>query len=114
MSNKLLTKVLTAMVNEYAQPDNYGVSLITIPDFDYSEFAKGLISADRRIEIFFLGFSKEKSEELNNSLPSNDERISYGFSVEEAETSRNSGDENIFRVFVINQHEVFETCDKFM
>lgn len=109
MSNKLLTKVLTAMVNEYAQPDNYGVSLITIPDFDYSEFAKGLISADRRIEIFFLGFSKEKSEELNNTLPSNDERISYGFSVEEAETSRNSGDENIFRVFVIKRTELEKT-----
>lgn len=36
MSKKLLTQVVTRLVNEYAAAKEYGVSLVTIPDFNYA------------------------------------------------------------------------------
>ena len=63
MSKKLLTRVATRLVNEYATAKEYGVSLVTIPDFDYPEFADQL-DAKRCAQIFFLGFSKQQEQAL--------------------------------------------------
>lgn len=54
MSN-LLTNVITDLVNEYSDANEYGVSLITIPDFDYAQFARGL-STRRKSELYFWDF----------------------------------------------------------
>lgn len=105
MNRKLLTKVVTKLVNEYASAMEYGVSLVTIPDFDYVQFIQGL-DISRKLQIFFLGFSSLQEQELSSTLPNMDEAVAYGFSVEEAETSRNSGDEGIFRILIIKRAEI--------
>lgn len=104
MSRRLLTDVAVNLVNKYILSQEYGVSLINIPDFDYGEFSNNLIS-EKSIEIFFLGFKKEAIEKLQMTLPDL-ENVQYSFSVEEAEESRNTGDESIFRVLIIKRAEL--------
>ena len=104
MSN-LLTNVITDLVNEYSDANEYGVSLITIPDFDYAQFARGL-STRRKSELYFLGFSAEQQTSLMTVLPNLGDAVKYSFTVEEAEISRNSGNEEIFRVLVIKRAEI--------
>lgn len=105
MNKKLLTKVVTRLVNEYAFSMEYGVSLVTIPDFNYSQFVRGL-NVNRRIQIFFLGFSNAQERELLTTLPDMGESVAYDFTVEAAEASRNSGDEGIFRILIIKRAEI--------
>lgn len=104
MSRKLLTNVIVNLVNKYAASQEYGVSLVNIPDFDYGDFISRL-SDIKSIDVFFLGFSGDGVQELENTLPVMD-HVSYSFSVEEAENSRNTGDENVFRVLVIKRIEL--------
>lgn len=104
MSRILLTNVAVNLVNKYVASQEYGVSLINIPDFDYGTFSSKLIDK-KAIAIFFLGFTKEATEQLQATLPVL-ENVQYSFSVEEAEESRNSGDETIFRVLIIKRTEL--------
>lgn len=52
MNKKLLTNVVSDLVNKYALSQEYGVSLVNIPDFDYIGFASRL-SDKKIIEVFF-------------------------------------------------------------
>ena len=104
MSKKLLTKIITELVNGQAKAMEYGVSLINIPEFDYVGFVRGLNSS-RSLELFFLGFSNEVRAELTESLPEL-ENVSYSYTVEAAESSRNSGDEDAFRILVVKRAEL--------
>lgn len=104
MNKKLLTNVVSDLVNKYALSQEYGVALVNIPDFDYIGFASR-VSDKKFIEVFFLGFAFEDECELKSSLPIR-EQVKYSFSVEEAEISRNTGDETIFRVLVIKRVEM--------
>lgn len=104
MGRKLLTNVVVSLVNKYASAQEYGVSLVNIPDFDYCDFAES-ISTNKNTEIYFLGFSQKFTQELSEELPKiNDVR--YSFSVEDAESSRNTGDESVFRILVIKRAEL--------
>lgn len=105
MSKHLLTNVVIDLVNEYSKAQEYGVSLITIPDFNYAQLAKGL-SSKRKSELYFLGFSSMQQNELANCLPNLGDQVKYAYSVEEAEISRNSGDEEVFRILVIKRAEM--------
>lgn len=104
MSRKLLTNVVVNLVNKYASSQEYGVSVVNVPDFDYDEFVSKL-SDKKKAEVFFLGFSEVAIGKLNEILPSV-ENVSYSFSVEDAETSRNTGDESVFRVLIIKRAEL--------
>lgn len=104
MNRMLLTNVAVSLVNKYIASQEYGVSLINIPDFDYAEFSSKLIDK-KSIAIFFLGFTKEATDQLQATLPAL-ENVRYSFSVEEAEESRNTGDETIFRVLIIKRPEL--------
>ena len=104
MSKNLLTKIITELVNGHAKAMEYGVSLINIPEFDYVGFVRGLNSS-RSLELFFLGFSNEVQAELTESLPEL-ENVSYSYTVEAAESSRNSGDEDAFRILVVKRAEL--------
>ena len=104
MEKTLLTKVVTQLVNERANAQEYGVALVNIPDFDYIAFALGL-SSERKAALFFLGFPESTRARIESELTKN-ERLSYDFTVEKAEESRNSGDESIFRVLVIKRAEM--------
>lgn len=104
MSRMLLSNVAVNLVNKYVSSQEYGVSLINIPDFDYGAFSSKLIDK-KKIAIFFLGFTKDATEQLQATLPSLD-NVQYSFSVEEAEESRNTGDESVFRVLIIKRAEL--------
>ncbi len=104
MSRMLLTNVAVNLVNKCVSSQEYGVSLINIPEFDYGTFSSKLIDK-KQIAIFFLGFKKDAAEQLQATLPAL-ENVRYRFSVEEAEESRNTGDEKIFRVLIIKRAEL--------
>lgn len=104
MSSKLLTNVIINLVNKYATSQEYGVSVVNIPDFDYVEFVSK-ISNKKTVEVFFLGFSEDDETSLNRTLPELN-HVKYSFSVEDAEISRNSGDEGVFRVLLIKRAEL--------
>ena len=104
MSKKLLTQIIIKIVNGHAKAKEYGVSLINIPEFDYPRFVQGLDSS-RNLELFFLGFSDEAQAELASHLPQL-EGISYSYTVEAAESSRNSGNENVFRILIVKRAEL--------
>lgn len=105
MNKDLLSQVIIALVNEHAAAKDYGVSLVTIPDFDYAKLACS-IETSRQVQFFFLGFSREQEASLTSSLPELRPKVSYAFTVEAAEESRNSGDENVFRILVIKRAEI--------
>ena len=104
MKIDLLTKVITILVNKKEKSGEYGVSVINIPEFNYIDFVNGL-SFERKIGLFFLGFDNETEAELRSKLPIKEE-VTYSFSIEEAEESRNSGDESCFRILIIRRAEI--------
>lgn len=104
MSRKLLTNVVVNLVNKYAASQEYGVALVNIPDLEYSEFITKLFDK-KNSEVFFLGFSVKEEHELRVMLPEL-EHVKYSFSVEDAEISRNTGDESVFRVLIIKRSEL--------
>ena len=104
MSNTLLTRVITELVNQRAHIDSYGISIINLPRFDYVEFAENL-NTKYTNEIFFLGFSAEDKSNLTSKLPNKDNLV-YEFTVEAAELSRNNGKEDIFRIQIIRNAEL--------
>lgn len=104
MNNDILTNVVTDLVNKYAVSQEYGISLVNIPDYNYNSFISKLTNK-KKIEVFFLGFSNTYEEALKESLPCVS-HVNYSFSVEDAEASRNSGDENIFRVLILKRIEL--------
>ena len=104
MEKTLLTKVITQLVNDRARAQEYGVALVNIPDFDYVSFVQGL-SSERKAALFFLGFPTATRARIESELP-HSEKLSYDFTVEKAEESRNSGDESIFRVLIIKRAEM--------
>ena len=53
MEKALLTKVVTQLVNERANAQEYGVALVNIPDFDYVAFALGL-STQKKPDLLFM------------------------------------------------------------
>lgn len=104
MEKTLLTKVITQLVNDRARAQEYGVALVNIPDFDYVSFVQGLAS-ERKAALFFLGFPTATRARIESEFPQS-EKLSYDFTVEKAEESRNSGDESIFRVLIIKRAEM--------
>ena len=101
MAARLLTQVVTRIVNNKEKAGAYGVSILNLPHFDYAEFVRKL-KGDKGKQVFFLGFTYEDENSLKGLLPII-ENVSYSFSIEDAEESRNSGNEDIFRVLVIKQ-----------
>ncbi len=104
MVGKLLTNVVALLVNQKAKAHEYGVSILNLPDFDYLAFTK-IINSDRRVEIYFLGFDEGKVTNLSQNLPKLN-NFTYFFTVEDAEKSRNTGDEDVFRILIIKRTEV--------
>lgn len=104
MVAKLLTHVVTRIVNNKEKTGAYGVSILNLPHFDYVEFVRNL-KGEKSKQVFFLGFTYEDESSLKGRLPII-ENTSYSFSIEDAEESRNSGNETVFRVLVIKRAEI--------
>lgn len=103
MSTALLTKVAVDLVNKHANSDAYGVSLVGIPTFDYVSFMNQL-HIGKPVEVFFLGFPHSVTEQIDGSCIPKD--ITCAYSVEAAEQSRNSGNEDVFRILIIKRVEL--------
>lgn len=100
----LLTNVLIEAIRKKERDDSFGVFISNLPDPDYTMLAK-LILHNKPIELYFLGFHGDQLAGLKEGLPYI-EGISYFFTVEEAEASRNTGAENIFRVHIVKNQEL--------
>lgn len=104
MKNGLLTGAAKDLIVRHIENKDYGVQLVNLPDFDFVELVE-LLPIEQSLEIYFLGFSREVENMLIARLP----KISgvvYSFSVEEAEDSRNSGNEDNFRILFIKRTEL--------
>lgn len=99
----LLTESISQLVNEKSEQNEYGVSIINLPDFDYALLAEHL-SCSRQVELYFLGFTYERSSQIEKTISKRD-GLQLFFNVEKAEESRNTGDENTFRVLVVKRQE---------
>lgn len=104
MARDLLTNVIVEAISRFAASKEYGISIVNIPHFDYVEMTKN-IKADKKLEIFFLGFDEDMMNKLITGLPENND-VKYSFNIEDAEDSRNNGKENIFRVLIIKRTEI--------
>jgi len=101
---ELLTAVMIQTVNKHIKADSFGISIVNLPDFDYRIFAEG-IQKGKKIEIYFLGYKDENKKSLTEKLPVI-EGVEYYYTVEEAEISRNSGNEAIFRIHIVKNQEL--------
>ncbi len=101
----LLTETISHIVKDKLKQDNgFGVSIVSLPDIDYAEFLNSLGSS-KKLEVYFLGYDTEKKKELQAELNATD-TISLFYSVEEAEESRNLGNEETFRIHFIKNTEL--------
>lgn len=106
MNTSLLTEVLIQLVKEKRDNHEYGVIIINLPSFNYKRLVAELLQASNKsIEIFFLGFYSDEEAELRADIPE-DNGFNLRFSVEEAEASRNSGDEECFRIMIIKRRDI--------
>lgn len=99
----ILTNVITNLVNYKAKEQEYGVSIINMPTFDYKYLVENL-NKDRSVALFFLGFRPEDQKKIGGEI-GDIQGIHCSFDVEKAEVIRNSGDESVFRVLVIKHRD---------
>ena len=65
----ILSDVLVNIANEkIGQENGYGISIINLPEIDFKYFVCSLDDT-ANIEIYFLGYGKEKEEELKETSP---------------------------------------------
>jgi len=100
----LLTNVIIQAVAEKEKADSFGVSIMNLPELEYSHLVQG-IKQDKQLELYFLGFQEELVNALKKELPMVED-VRYFFTVEEAEVSRNTGNEQTFRVHIIKNQEL--------
>ena len=98
----LLTKVIAEIVSKKCDDGSFGVSLINIPYVNYADLVLN-ISLCKKTEIFFLGFYDKEIKDMGLKPNSN---ISFYYTVEEAEISRNTGDESVYRILIIKRQDI--------
>ena len=99
----LLTEAILQIVAE-KQNNGFGISIVNLPDIDFDLFLSKLRSTEKT-EIFYLGYDEEQNESLRTQAAPY-ANVSVFFSVEEAERSRNLGQEDIFRIHFIKNTEM--------
>lgn len=101
----ILTEVITSIANERIQQTNrFGMSIINLPEIDIRYFVENLVVVSK-VELFFLGYGNERNREIEDAIKVK-EGISVFFTVEEAEESRNVGEDNVFRIHFIKNSEL--------
>ncbi len=100
----LLTQAIIEIVNQKASQDCFGMSIASLPDFDYEGLVRG-ISTPKSLELYFLGFSQEATRPLQLQL-ADTEHCKFFYTVEEAEESRNQGLEDTCRLLIIKNQEL--------
>lgn len=104
MKTLLTETILQIVKNKLKQDNGFGVSIVSLPDINYTYFIEQLNSS-KKLEIYFLGYDNNKKQELQQQLVNSD-TVSICYSVEEAEESRNLGNEDTFRIHFIKNTEL--------
>ena len=64
----ILTEVITSIANERIQQTNrFGMSIVNLPEIDIQYFVENIIIRSR-VELFFLGYGKEKNKEIEDTI----------------------------------------------
>ena len=101
----VLTEVITDIANErIQQPNRFGMSIVNLPEIDIQYFVDNLVITSK-VELFFLGYGAIRNVEIQNMIQAKD-GISLYFTVEEAEDSRNNGEEDVFRIHFLKNSEL--------
>ena len=100
----LLTTVVARLIDKKNASGEYGVSVANLPVLDYADLFSQ-VNSTKPIAVFFIGFTIEEISALKGCCVVSDS-INFYYSVEEAETSRNSGDESVFRVLVLKRSDL--------
>lgn len=100
----LLTTVVARLIDKKNASGEYGVSVTNLPALNYVELFSQ-VNNSKPIAVFFIGFTGDEVSEIKAHCV-NSESISFFYTVEEAESSRNSGDESIFRVLIVKRSDL--------
>lgn len=101
---KLLTTVVARLIDKKNASGEYGISVANLPVLDYADLFNQ-VNSSKPLAVFFIGFTNEEITGLKGYCVASDS-ISYYYSVEDAETSRNSGDESVFRVLILKRSDL--------
>lgn len=100
---KLLNKIVSNQINKMIDQDEYGILIANLPSLDVNELCEFINLDKKKISFFIIG----AEDNLQNSILSKKkEKIDISFSVEEAEESRNSGDDSVFRIIVLKRNDI--------
>lgn len=100
----LLTTVIARLIDKKNKSGEYGVSVTNLPELDYADLFSQ-VHYSKPIAVFFIGFTNDEVAILQTRCTATD-NISFFYTVEEAETSRNSGDETVFRVLIVKRSDL--------
>lgn len=101
----LLTEVVANIINDKSkQANGFGLSIVNLPDIDFPLLISR-IHKSKTIELFFLGYEQELENTILDSISSCSSITAY-FTVEEAEASRNNGNEDVYRIHFIKNAEM--------
>lgn len=101
----ILTEVITDIANErIVQSNRFGMSIVNLPEIDIQYFVDHLVISSH-VELFFLGYGEIKNAEIER-ITKLKRNISVYYTVEEAEESRNHGDDSVFRIHFLKNSEL--------
>lgn len=105
-SKCILSEILAKVSLRKFNSDGFGIIIKDIPDFSYRTYLKKVINelqALKKISCFFIGFNEVELSKLKDEVDILSNRVSIFFKVEEAEASRNNGDENEVRIIIVRR-----------
>lgn len=101
----ILTEVISSITNERIQQKyRYGMSIVNLPEIDIKHYVDNLRVVSK-IELYFWGYGYDAQKKIIDNINIK-EGVKVFFTVEEAEESRNAGDDDVFRVHFIKNSEL--------
>lgn len=97
----LLTTVVARLIDKKNSSGEYGVSVTNLPALDYVDLFSQ-VDNNKPISVFFIGFTSDEVS-ATKALCKDTDQINFFYTVEDAEISRNSGDESVFRVLIVKR-----------
>lgn len=102
--NSLLTEVILRIAKVKLKNNEYGILLKDLPEFNYVDFLNKLNECftTQSLHALFIGFNDNEIITMGLGHIQN-ENIESFFTVEDAEESRNHGNEDILRILIVRR-----------
>ena len=101
--NDLLNIIISNKINKLVEDDEYGILVSNLPSINISKLCQNIDTTKKELCFYVIGADQQLIDELSLiNIP----RVSISFSVEEAENSRNDGDESKFRIIVLKRNDI--------